>query len=141
MSVAIDRNEWSRSSQNSSGGHYDDEAVEYENIAYRCRKCFAGCVFSAEAQKDAYEVQKRFVWWLPSLCAQCHKEFAELKAEELNCQARWNSEKASLAKDDAFIRRWLEVIRSVQAFGKPTNSSMEVMLMRCLEASHRETDV
>ncbi|CAD5379375.1 conserved hypothetical protein [Pseudomonas sp. OF001] len=141
MSTAINRSAWSRSSQRSPGGHYDEKATEYENIAYRCFKCFAGCVFTAEAQKRAYEVQKRFVWWLPSLCAQCQSEVERLKAEDKACQAEWNLRKEFLEKDQKFLRRWLEVIRSIPAYGKRANSSIEVMLMRCLEASHHEADV
>ena len=83
MSFAIEKAQWSRSSQRSSGGHYDERARFYENIGYRCKKCFAACVFTAESQKHAYETQKKFVDWLPSLCDSCQAELVKLKAEEV----------------------------------------------------------
>ncbi|WP_371868223.1 zinc-ribbon domain containing protein [Pseudoduganella rivuli] len=70
MSTLIDRTKWSDASRRSSG-HYDAQATEYEGIRCQCRKCTRSFVFSAEEQKTTYEVEKRFVWYLPKYCKEC----------------------------------------------------------------------
>jgi len=133
MSAPIDKSAWSKSSQHSSGGHYDERATEYENIAYRCKKCFANCIFTAEAQKEAYEIRKKFVWWLPSLCAKCEDELSELLKRDRDYQEQWKANKTILESDPQFLSGWMAVLRAIPSFGKRANSSMEVMLGRCLE--------
>lgn len=133
MPVLIDRNSWSKSSQNSLGSHYDERASHYENISYRCRKCFAGCVFSDEAQKIAYEVEKKFVWWLPSLCAQCQSEVKALLEQDRECQKQWQENKAGLMADRKFLNCWLAVLEAIPAYGKRANSDMKAKLRCCLE--------
>jgi hypothetical protein len=133
MLAIIDRSLWSKSSRNSSGGHYDERASHYENISYRCRKCFAECVFSDEAQKVAYEVEKKFVWWLPSLCAKCEAEVGALLAEDRQCQERWKENKTAFMADRTFLSRWISVLDAIPTYGKKANSDMKVALRHCLE--------
>lgn len=130
--VVIDRSEWSRSSQNSYGSHYDKRATNYENIAYRCKKCFAACVFTAAEQKHAYEVEKRFIWWLPSLCEKHQAELVKLKTEERACQERWNNEKAALESNAQFLQRWLFVLKEILSYGKRGNPTIITMLTKRL---------
>lgn len=66
----MDRTQWSVRSQRTNG-HYDELAIEYEGIRCQCRSCTRSFVFTAEEQQIAYEVEKRFVWYLPKLCAEC----------------------------------------------------------------------
>ena len=129
--IPIDRSGWSRSSQRSSGGHFDSAATHYEGIAYRCRKCSASCVFTPEEQKVAYEVTKKFVWWLPSLCAHCQRELSSLQAQDQALQAQWNVARDRLAQDQAFLKAWLSILQSLSEHGK-ANESMERMLTRRL---------
>lgn len=133
MPAIINRSLWSKSSQNSSGGHYAERAGHYENISYRCRKCFAGCVFSDEAQKVAYEIEKKFVWWLPSLCAKCQSEVRALLTEDRLCQERWKEDKATLMADQTFLSRWISVLDAIPTYGKKSNTDMKVALRHCLE--------
>lgn len=70
MTISIDRLKWCRRSQRTTG-HYDKEAMEYEGIRCKCRLCTRSFVFTAEEQKNAYEVEKRFVWYLPKHCKEC----------------------------------------------------------------------
>lgn len=127
--VPIDRSLWSRSSQRSSGGQYDSNATHYEGIRYRCRSCEASCVFSAEEQKLSYEVNKKFVSWLPSLCPSCHVELIDLQNRDRVFQQEWVSARKSLAGDLKFLESWLAVLQALKAHGKP-NESMERMLVR-----------
>lgn len=138
MAVLIDKSAWSKSSQNSSGGHYDERATEYENMAYRCRKCSISCVFTADAQKAAYEVQKKFVWWLPSLCAKCFEELDALRTEDRYFQKQWDEAPEEIRRNREFINRWLAVLNAISEYGKRSNSSMAVMLARLLKKSQGE---
>ena len=131
VQVPIDRSSWSPASQRSSGGHYDERASHYEGIAYRCRACSKACVFSPEQQKLAYEVRKKFVWWLPALCQQCADELVSLTARDRELQARWNESRERLASDRKFLEEWLKVMLGRAHCGK-YNSSLETMLVRLL---------
>jgi hypothetical protein len=71
--VPIDRTKWSVGSQRTTG-HYDDQATEYEGIRCQCRACTRSFVFTATEQQAAYEVEKRYVWYLPKLCHECSQQ-------------------------------------------------------------------
>ncbi|WP_226450480.1 zinc-ribbon domain containing protein [Acidovorax radicis] len=66
----MDRTQWSVRSQRTTG-HYDERVTEYEGIRCKCRSCTRSFVFTAREQQVAYEVEKRFVWYLPKLCHDC----------------------------------------------------------------------
>lgn len=70
MSFPINRANWSSASQRTTG-HYDDRATEYEGIRWQCLVCTRSFTFTAEEQQVAYEVEKRFVWYLPNRCKEC----------------------------------------------------------------------
>lgn len=70
MGVPIDRSAWSEASQRTSG-QYDERATEYEGIRCQCRKCTRSFVFTAQEQKIAFEVEKRFIWYEPKHCREC----------------------------------------------------------------------
>src|SRR5471032_564072 len=125
--VPIDRVAWSPSSRRSLG-HYDETATEYEGIRCRCYGCGLSFVCSAEEQRNAYEVQKRHVSWLPKLCPVCTAKLADLRARDGVMQARWNSEKESASQDAAFVREWQEVIGAMSTLG--VDKSMGVHLKR-----------
>jgi hypothetical protein len=131
VQVPIDQSSWSRSSQRSTAGHYDERASHYEGIAYRCRACSKPCVFSPEQQKYAYEVRKKFIWWIPSLCAGCSEDLAGLTARDRELQTLWNESRDRLAGDRGFLEEWLAVVQDRARYGKH-NSSLETMLLRLL---------
>jgi hypothetical protein len=70
ISIPIDRSKWTVGSQR-SGGHYDANATEYEGIRWQCSICTQSFVFTPEQQRQAYEVEKRFVWYKPTVCSAC----------------------------------------------------------------------
>jgi len=137
--VPIDRSLWSHSSQRSSGGEYDAAATHYEGIRFRCRACEASCVFTAEEQRIAYEEHKKFVSWLPSLCAACGTELTGLQSRAQLYQAQWNSAREAMATDKSFLESWLAVLQSLRAHGK-ANESMEHMLLRRLREHPGESE-
>ena len=135
MSFAIEKEQWSRSSQRSSSGHYDERARFYENIGYRCKKCFTACVFTAESQKHTYETLKKYVFWLPSLCDSCQAELVKLKTEERELQAMWNESKETLMNDLKFLQRWLFVVKEIIAAGKGNPGMVNMLAGRIAELS------
>ncbi|MBS4050621.1 MAG: hypothetical protein KGZ69_05400 [Methylomonas sp.] len=109
MTISIDRTQWPKSSQKFGAANYDDRALHYENLAYRCRKCEASFVFTAEAQKSAYEIQKKNTSWFPKLCATCQEDLEKFRAEDCEYQLRWNRNQDDLKVNQEFLQRWLFV--------------------------------
>jgi hypothetical protein len=133
-SIPIDRSQWSPSSQRSNGGQYDAAATHYEGIAYRCRGCESSCVFSAEAQRQAYEVEKRFVSWFPTLCDPCLKRREALQERSAEYQAKWNTNREVLAADSVFLSAWRSATRELASLGEP-NESLDRQLTKLIHAA------
>lgn len=129
MTVPINRGAWSPQSQRTSG-HYDQYAVEYEGIRCHCRGCHISFVLSAQAQQVAYEVERRFVWWLPTLCPKCAAQLATLRIRDKEFQAQWNSSRQVLKNDRNFVLDWLAVIREISTLAR--FNSMQTHLERLL---------
>lgn len=132
MSIKIDRTKWSKSSQRSTG-HYDEGAVYYENIAFRCYKCEQSTTYTAEEQKRDYEEFKIYVWRIPSLCQECESKQDIIRKEVNELQAKWNSDKDSLSQDIEFLTKWRELLREIQKYGRkgshPSNIAMITKLL------------
>ena len=128
----IDRTKWSKSSQRSTG-HYDERAVYYENIAYRCYKCKQSTPYTAEQQKYDYEEQKLYVWRIPSLCTECESKRNIVRNNVNECQTKWNEEKEALSHDKEFLEKWRELLREIQTYGRkgshPSNIAMITELL------------
>ena len=134
MSVKIERENWSRSSKRSFGGQYDRRATEYEGIAYSCRKCGVPTTYTAEQQKYDYEVLKKYVWRVPSLCSKCEFERDELKAEVIKLQLAWKENKDTLSHDVEFLENWCSKLKQVALYGrKGSNPANIVMINRLIE--------
>ena len=133
MDYKIDKSQWSKSSQKSSGGHYDAGATHYENIAYRCVKCFAASIFSAEEQKHSYEVRKDYIWRIPTLCANCVIELTVLREQDNKFLEQWNIHKETLNGNLEFLTNWLHTLNEISKFGKPYNQSAVTMLSRLVD--------
>lgn len=84
-------------------------------------------------QKHAYEVEKRFIWWLPSLCEKHQTELVKIKIEERVCQERWNNERTALENSAQFLQRWLFVLKKIPSYGKRGNPSIVTMLTKRLK--------
>lgn len=132
LSIKIDRTKWSKSSQRSTG-HYDERAVYYENIAYRCYKCEQSTTYTAEQQKEDYEEHKLYVWRIPSLCSECEFQRDIIKNKVNECQEKWNEEKEELSQNKGFLEKWRELLREIQTYGRkgshPSNITMITKLL------------
>ena len=132
MSIPINRKAWSLASQRSCG-HYDERAKEYEGIRCKCIRCEFSFVITAKEQQFAYEVKKKYVWWLPNLCIECAANLDTLRSKDREYQSRWNASREVLKSDLKFIAEWYEVLQEMTNFRK--FNSMRVHLERLLEAN------
>lgn len=130
MRVPITRSSWSVSSQR-TGGHYDDDATEYEALRCQCRGCGISFIFTAEQQQISYEVEKKYVWWLPPYCDACTVRLADLNSRNRSYLTHWDTDRQRLKGDKAFLSNWLDVLREMSGLGKG-NPSMETHLTRLL---------
>lgn len=115
MTVPIDRTAWSLPSQRSRG-QYDEGATEYEGIACKCRRCESSFVLTPERQKIAYEVEKKYVWWIPSFCGRCQSEFQGLSERARSFQRQWNTSRSSLSSSETFLQEWLIVLQAISPY-------------------------
>jgi hypothetical protein len=130
MGVPINRAAWSLSSQQAVHGHFDLMAEEYEGGRSRCRACQVSFALTPAAQQIAFEVKKKYVWWIPSLCPDCVARLAPLQVLDRGFQARWNASRAILKSDRQFIGEWLAVLREMATLAK--GNSMQIHLERLL---------
>jgi hypothetical protein len=136
LNIKIDRAKWSKHSQRSTG-HYDEHAIYYENIAYRCNKCEKSKTYTAEQQKRDYEDKKDYIWHIPSLCLECESKRNTLTNEASKFQAKWNREREKLSRDKAFLEKWRELLSEIQTYGRkgshPSNVAMITKLLSKLK--------
>ena len=130
MNYEIDKTKWSKSSQNSTPANYDERATEYEGISYSCVKCGASLVFTPKEQKEKYEVEKKYIDWLPSRCPQCQKQLDTLKNKNNEFQNIWNSNKEAITNDTKVIKEWLMVLREMLEYKAKTNEAMITCLVK-----------
>lgn len=138
MRVRIDREQWSKSSQQSQA--YDCKQDHYADISYICSKCRAAAVFSAWAQKAAFEQRKKYVHQRRRLCAGCNAEWFRLRQQEKACQMRWAKERDVLSRDFEFLSQWLEILRSIPGYAPRYRNSMARKLLLLLEQKRPNTD-
>lgn len=89
----------------------------YEDIHYACIHCSAPSTFTTEAQKDAFESRKAYLWQRRVLCENC---FGVRRASECELRAirsRWRGSRADVRRDPAALQRWLDLLLSLPAYG------------------------
>ena len=134
MSVEIDKSKWSASSRRSSEYTlYLKNATYYtESIGYRCKKCFSDCVFTPEEQKVAFEVDKKIIHYVPSLCSNCRNEYENIRQKADKHQYEYNSNKEFYSSNEQFISDWLQLVREKNSYGKSVDLNTERMLEKIL---------
>ena len=130
MNYLIDKTKWSKSSQNSSLSNYLEKATEYEGISYSCVKCGVSLSFTPKEQKEKYEVEKKYIDWLPRRCPQCQKQLDALKNKNNEFQNIWNSNKETIINDTKIIKEWLMVLREMLKYKAKTNEAMIICLVK-----------
>ena len=110
------------------------ERYKYENEKYRCRKCGADEIFTAEQQQHAYEVEKRYIWQRRVLCATCYETAGILKGLLKQRLERWEQEKDKLRRDVEFLEGWYKELDRFRHYGlKGYDSAKMQMIEKLLE--------
>lgn len=131
--VPVDPEKWSESSKRSV--IYDFPPKEYGDINYKCWRCEASAVFTAEEQKQAFERRKAYIWQRRYLCGTCFSERQALERNIRRHSAKWEAQKRQLQRDIAFLKEWLQLLEAHPRYGGKRNEANINMLRRLLEAS------
>jgi hypothetical protein len=112
-SVPADPEQWSdKSKQTVSYGFIR----EYTDKPYKCWRCQAECVFTAQDQKYTYEVKKASIDQRRSLCAACWSESHRIRNMLVECEERWAEGKAKLQTDKSFLTHWSELLAALEEY-------------------------
>lgn len=111
--VAADPDQWSEQSKRSAAYHCKRQYVDQP---YKCWRCGAACLFTAQDQKYTFEVKKAGINQRRNFCAACWSESHRLRAALLEHDARWASDKRNLQSDHKFLTEWLDLLTCWQEF-------------------------
>jgi uncharacterized phage-like protein YoqJ len=103
----------------------------YEDETYNCVDCGVKCIFTAEIQKNWYEVSKRYFWQRPIRCDEHHKSWSEAKRKKLKMD-----QIIAELKDSGSNKLILECSEAIIAFYEQTghgNLQMAKHLLKELE--------
>ena len=122
MSVKINKDAWSEDSKESLS--YTFAKKYYENINYLCRKCRKNAIYTAEEQKQTYEVKKCYIEINRVLCLECYKKYNTLKKQIKEYESLWVKETSNSKKNASYLKEWLSAINEMPLYGKPKNEAM-----------------
>jgi hypothetical protein len=131
MKVKVEKENWSQSSKQSYAYLGDNEF--YDNIPYLCYKCGISSIFSAEDQKETFEVKKAYIWQTRYLCNTCYEDLKLLKLKINEYEASWEKERDKGSAP--YLLEWLSSIKALPKYRKPKNISMEKMLFEIINKS------
>jgi hypothetical protein len=112
-SVPADPTQWSEKSKQSVAFAF---VRDYEDIPYKCWRCEADCVFTAQDQKHTFEVKKASIDQRHILCAECWSESHRIRAALRDCEEQWAAAKAKLQIDKTFLSHWLELLAALEGY-------------------------
>ncbi|ROU08763.1 hypothetical protein D9T17_02945 [Lysobacter enzymogenes] len=126
--AALNRSRWSQASRRSvacelAGDHYLDRPST-------CRNCGDGFVFTAQQQREAYEVRKAYIWQQRVLCAPCWQQRVHLVGELKRIRSRWARERASVKRDPQALRQWRDVLAQLPRYGLREDRAQRAMVDR-----------
>lgn len=135
-SLPADPTRWSESSKRSYGGIY---IHSYSDIEYTCRGCGQRAVFTAAAQKQAYEEQGAYIYQRRVLCGDCYQKKCEVLVMLRQCEERWKRDKETLQGDMTFLQHWHELISAyARLCGRSEPSSFIAFKNRLLKAKQKQ---
>lgn len=111
--VPADPQQWSKESKQSVAFSL---RREYVDISYHCRHCNALSVWTAQEQKDRFEVKKAYIFEHRTLCAACWVDSHRIHASLLECDEKWSVSKPTLRTDKLFLSRWLEQLLALEKY-------------------------
>jgi hypothetical protein len=112
-SVPADPTQWSEKSKQSVAFHF---RRKYEDISYKCWRCKAECVFTAQDQQYTFEVKKASIDQRRSLCSTCWLESHRIRARLKECEAQWSESKVNLQIDKVFLSNWLDLLIRLEEY-------------------------
>lgn len=129
-SIPANPDEWSESSKRSY--IFDSPPSEYRDHLYKCWTCGQPSIFSAEAQRETYEVRKAYIWQRRVLCEDCFQMREQIENGLKACAEAWISNRATLNADKQFLRRWLTLLEDHVHYGGRIDVGNTDMLRRLL---------
>lgn len=75
-------------------------------------------VFTAEEQKEAYEISKKFVRWLPSNCSTCHEELKDLLRKDHEYQELWGRDNEYVKTTPSILKDCRTQFEKFRSMGK-----------------------
>ena len=122
---------WSSSSKRSYV--YELAPSEYCDRHYKCLRCSEPCVFTAEAQQEAYEIRKEYIWQKRKLCNNCYREKVEIEKSLSECRQLWQTEKSRLSTSAQFLTRWLGHLEAHVDYGGKLDQGNIKMIKALIE--------
>ncbi len=111
--IAADPDQWSAQSKRSVAFHFKRE---YVDEPYKCWRCGAACVFTAQDQKYTFEVKKASIDQRRKFCTACWSESHRVSAAIAERENRWADGKNALRADGVFLTEWLELLMRWKEF-------------------------
>lgn len=133
MKQRINRNAWSEKSKRSYA--YEMSDVFYEDIHFKCIKCKCNATFTAQEQKEAYEIKKQYISQKRKLCQQCFEEMLKLTFEIRDYQKRWASEPEANKSSATYLNDWHSALISISHYGKRKNYAIINMLSKYIDST------
>jgi hypothetical protein len=127
--VASDPDQWSEQSKHSVAFHFKRE---YVDIPYKCYRCGAACVFTAQDQKHTFEVRKASIDQRRTFCATCWSESHRLRAALSEHDLRWAAEKSDLRSNKEFLSEWLALLTCWKEFAPYKQDVAKINMLRGL---------
>ena len=130
QSVSVNADEWSAASKRSAIFGFPPE--EYHDKPYHCYNCKREAVFTAEEQKEAFEVRKVYIWQQRRLCQECYQRRLALEGEVEAFNIRWNTSRAELQSNREALKHWHHLLEQLPYYGAHPNRGHLAMLERLL---------
>lgn len=104
----------------------------YSDRHYTCRRCKQAAVFTAQEQREAYEVRKAYIWQDRVLCAECFATRMKIEAGLRACALRWQAERDECQADTPFLQRWHSLLLQHVEYGGNRDEGNICMLQALL---------
>ncbi|ABM93334.1 zinc-ribbon domain-containing protein [Methylibium petroleiphilum] len=111
--IPADPEQWTEENKQTLSYHF---IREYTDKPYKCWRCHAESVFTAQDQKYTYEVKKANIDQQRLLCATCWSESHQIRAALEDCEEQWSAGKPQLQSNKPFLSRWLELLVALEAY-------------------------
>lgn len=126
--IRVDASRWSPASRRSMSA--TAPSGQYEDIRYDCIACGAPSTFTAEAQKQAFELRKAYIWQRRVLCDACFETRRTCERELRAIRSRWRASRAEARRDAAMLQRWLDLLCLLPRYGARRDLAAIAMLTK-----------